>query len=214
MTTTNTAMKDLRTLCDEAIQLWDADCDMDGVINEMRTALAQPEPEVDEGIDDLVAWLWSMRDLAGECNPDEQRRYELAATLLGQKAAETTHWRPATPQPSPVPVAMSADTLAAIIREVDGTHRLGANALAEAILSHPGSRWSPTIEPVPVAERLPGLKDCDAEGRCWLHGPHLLGDEAAWVYGYPAWAQRFTAVYSHWLPCHALPVPQQEVGRG
>jgi hypothetical protein len=37
-------MKDLRTICDEAIQLWDADCDMDGVINEMRATLAQPEP--------------------------------------------------------------------------------------------------------------------------------------------------------------------------
>jgi|DEB0MinimDraft_6_1074348.scaffolds.fasta_scaffold302697_2 hypothetical protein len=35
-------MKDLRTLCDEAIQLWDADCDMDGVIREMRAHLAQP----------------------------------------------------------------------------------------------------------------------------------------------------------------------------
>ena len=122
---------------------------------QQRCATTQPEPEVDEGIDDLVAWLWSMRDLAGECNPDEQRRYGLAATLLGQKAAETTHWRPATPQPSPVPVAMSADTLAAIIREVDGTHRLGANALAEAILSHPGSRWSPTIEPEGVTDEAP-----------------------------------------------------------
>jgi hypothetical protein len=39
--------------------------------------------------------------------------------------------------------------------------------LAQAILSHPGSRWSSTIEPVPVAERLPGPEDCDAEGRCW-----------------------------------------------
>ena len=71
----------------------------------------------------------------------------------------------------------------------------------------------PAIEPVPVSERLPGEGDCDAEGRCWLHGPHLLGHEATWVYGYPAWAQRFTAVYSHWLPCHALPVPQQESDR-
>ena len=35
-------MKDLRTLCNEAIQLWDADCDMESVINEMRTALAAP----------------------------------------------------------------------------------------------------------------------------------------------------------------------------
>jgi len=36
-------MKDLRTLCNEAIQLWDADCDMDGVINEMRAA-RRPKP--------------------------------------------------------------------------------------------------------------------------------------------------------------------------
>jgi len=57
--------------------------------------------------------------------------------------------------------------LAEIIREVDGNHDTGAAALAEAILSHPGSRWSSTIEPVPVAERLPGPEDCDAEGRCW-----------------------------------------------
>jgi hypothetical protein len=45
--------------------------------------------------------------------------------------------------------------LAEIIREVDGNHCKGAAALAEAILSHPGSRWSPTIEPVPVAEDVP-----------------------------------------------------------
>lgn len=31
--------------------------------------------------------------------------------------------------------------LSEIIREVDGNHSLGAAALAEAILSHPGSRW-------------------------------------------------------------------------
>jgi len=41
-------MKDPRTLCDEAIQLWDADCDMESVINEMRTALAQPEPDASQ----------------------------------------------------------------------------------------------------------------------------------------------------------------------
>jgi hypothetical protein len=33
--------------------------------------------------------------------------------------------------------------LAEIIREVDGSHDKGAAALAEAILSHPGSRWLP-----------------------------------------------------------------------
>ena len=49
---------------------------------------------------------------------------------------------------------MTTDTdhilkLAEIIREVDGNHRLGAAALAEAILSHPGGRWSPAVEPEP-----------------------------------------------------------------
>jgi hypothetical protein len=33
--------------------------------------------------------------------------------------------------------------LAAIIREVDGLHQLGAADLAEAILSHPGWLWQP-----------------------------------------------------------------------
>ena len=52
---------------------------------------------------------------------------------------------------------MTTDTdhilkLAEIIREVDGGNRLGAAALAEAILSHPGSRWIPAIEPVPTSE--------------------------------------------------------------
>ena len=53
-------MKDLRTLCDEAIQLWDADCDMEGVINEMRVHLAQPEPE---GPTDEELWeIWDEVD--------------------------------------------------------------------------------------------------------------------------------------------------------
>ena len=42
--------------------------------------------------------------------------------------------------------------LAAIIREVDGNHSLGAAALAEAILSHRHSRWIPAIDPMSQAE--------------------------------------------------------------
>ena len=63
--------------------------------------------------------------------------------------------RAALAQPEPEVVA--ADTgailaLAAIIREVDGNHSLGAAALAEAILGHPGSRWG---RPAPAAEGEP-----------------------------------------------------------
>jgi hypothetical protein len=65
----------------------------------------------------------------------------------------------------------------------------------------------PAIEPVPVAERLPGPEDCDAEGRCWLHQPHPATPET------PEWrlmpARYASTIYNttHWLPAHALPVP-------
>ena len=51
--------------------------------------------------------------------------------------------------------------LAEIIREVDGGNRLGAAALAEAILSHPGSRWSPAVEAAPslLTRALAGDKE-------------------------------------------------------
>lgn len=52
--------------------------------------------------------------------------------------------------------------LAEIIREVNGGNRLGAAALAEAILSHPGSRWSPAIQPEPEivpSGQLPGRRN-------------------------------------------------------
>jgi hypothetical protein len=43
---------------------------------------------------------------------------------------------------------LTADLLAAIIREVDGGHSLGAAALAEAILGHPGMGLPTGAEPV------------------------------------------------------------------
>jgi hypothetical protein len=191
-------MKDLRTLCDEAIQLWDADCDMDAVINEMRTALAQPEPE---GVGDEEI---EQEAIANADTDDEYRAFKRGAFFVQERISRPTI-KPEVPAP------MSADTLAAIIREVDGAHRLGAAALAVAILAHPGSRWSPTIEPVPVAERLPGAEDCDAMGRCWAWGdadPRL---------GWKCW-KLFPFRYvcappdvTHWLPHNALPVPGAEV---
>ena len=89
--------------------------------------------------------------------------------------------------------------LAEIIREVDGGNRLGAAALAEAILSHPGSRWSPAVKPVPVSERRPWLEDCDAEGECYWFDPAGTG---AW------YLDTYQGNYTHWLPHRALPVPQ------
>jgi hypothetical protein len=39
-----------RALCSTAIELWEADCDMESVISDMRTALAQPEPVAPEPV--------------------------------------------------------------------------------------------------------------------------------------------------------------------
>ena len=52
-----------------------------------------PQPPADGEVAELVEWLQSMRDLAGEHNPDEQRRYTRAAELLER--------------PTPQPVAVS-----------------------------------------------------------------------------------------------------------
>jgi hypothetical protein len=81
-------------------------------------------------------------------------------------------------------------------------------AFARAALA----RWGrPAIKPVPVpvSERLPGLEDCDAEGRCWFFRVAMdgVGDwyqRKPFVTGRAYSPFRFT----HWLPHHALPVPQ------
>ena len=63
----------------------------------------------------------------------------------------------------------------------------------------------PAIEPVPVAERLPGEEDCDAEGRCWMCGK-VKGDWRLISTDNPGVPQLKYA-FSHWLPHWALPVP-------
>jgi hypothetical protein len=115
----------------------------------------------------------------------------------------------AQPEPEgPMPEVDDILRLAAIIRKVDGNHDKGAAALAEAILSHPGSRWSPALQPIPVAERLPGAEDCASEGTkhvgcCWQVFDDGLGH---WALAHRDWADAGDA--THWLPYHALPIPQ------
>ena len=69
-------------------------CPTPGACSCVEPAPAAPKPgEVGE----LVEWLWSMRELAGEHNPEEQRRYDRAAALLQSLSA---------PAPAVVPVAV------------------------------------------------------------------------------------------------------------
>lgn len=66
----------------------------------------------------------------------------------------------------------------------------------------------PAITPISVSERLPGVEDCDAEGKCWLLGKI----ESDWrlISVSNSGVPKLSYCFSHWLPHHALPVPQSE----
>ena len=63
--------------------------------------------------------------------------------------------------------------------------------------------------PVAVSER-PWERDgwCDTDGLCWLGSDALDGCTPTWLYGPPAWAERFPNVHRVLLPAHALPLPE------
>jgi len=81
------------------------------------------------------------------------------------------------------------------------------HAFARVVLA----RWGrSTIEPVPVAERLPGPEDCDAEGRCWIGMWNEIDGEQIpdWELSTPAhYTWKGITAISCWLPHHALPIP-------
>ena len=92
------------------------------------------------------------------------------------------------------------------------TLNTGALDYARAALA----RWgTPAIQPVPVAERLPGLEDCDAEVECWWWHPGHKEDDFidGWILLNPKWAgsrrdSDGSLIYTHWLPANALPNPE------
>jgi hypothetical protein len=66
-------------------------------------------------------------------------------------------------------------------------------------------RWgTPAIQPVPVSERLPGARDCDGEGRCWIFMPDI-GTDPSWRLTDP---RDIGPYHTHSLPHHALPTPE------
>ena len=69
-------------------------------------------------------------------------------------------------------------------------------------------RLSPP-QPVPGSER-PWEREgwCDTDGLCWLGRDALDGCTPTWLYGPPAWAERFPNVHRVLLPAHALPLPE------
>jgi hypothetical protein len=83
---------------------------------------------------------------------------------------------------------------------------------ARAVLSSWGQ---PAATPIPVAERLPGPEDCDADDGCWWwHPDHKEDDfDDGWILLNPKWAggrrdSDDSPIYTHWLPANALPTPE------
>jgi hypothetical protein len=170
------------------------------LIERASSPRAQPEPAGDGLSDDAIE-----ADFRSWYNDRYHHHYFGAISLV--KCIEWTRealTRYATPQPSPVPAPMSADTLAAIIREVDGTHRLGAAALAEAVLAHPAA-INAQSSPVPMTERLPELRGMFERILC------VARSSGGLTVGNIQLADRLIDAVVSWSG-DALPVPGAEVG--
>jgi hypothetical protein len=70
------------------------------------------------------------------------------------------------------------------------------------------ARWGrPAVEPVPVAERVPGPEDCDGQGRCWWLDRPLKNGPAAWMLRRQD--DGLLIPFIAWAPHWAIPVPQE-----
>jgi hypothetical protein len=140
---------------------------------------------------------------------------ERAADPICDIEAANSAWnrRTALAQPEPEGVTERIAFIATAVRECafgwEPTARLIGNVCAEDVADLCGAvlaRWGrPAIEPVPVAERLPGPEDCTAQGWCWV----LYRNFATWTLEPPLGQDGKHTGYTHWLPHHALPIPQQ-----
>jgi hypothetical protein len=218
---------DFRALCAELVEAYAylidrymmAPSNKDALVYRARTALAQPEPQgptvigpewqpcvklpitvhvreqrpgethssTREGItplrpDDLI-----MRGVRGE-------EYPIGRELFNQ----TYRMGAALAQPEPAAPTDGELPMPAAIRDMPEQQQrwyaLGWRA-AQARYARPA------IEPVPVSERLPGPEDRDPKlQRCWWLYP---GFQESWKL-----CSRPREGVTHWLPHHALPLPQ------
>jgi hypothetical protein len=163
-----------------------------------RTALAQPEHPSDGGLTVSLRMDLSFECLKRLCDglaaavkPNGGYREittddDIASGFTGDQQVGVTWWLP----------EHGCDSLETTLDAIKGRLLVAVRDwLPTAVAA------TTTIEPVPVAERLPGPEDCDAEGLCWW-----------WSRDITAWCLCFAAdgdssEWTHWLPHHALPIP-------
>ncbi len=175
---------------------------------EARTALAQPEPEIEPAAylhrqgnyteasemslsEDEKARGWTeeplFRHTLAQSEPEGVGDEELLRTY-GKAKRDHCYEGPMDDWPKRAERAATVHGLRAVL-----------------------TRYAhPTIEPVPVSERLPGPEDCDAEGRCWIGMWNEIDGEQIpdWELSTPAhYTWKGITAISCWLPCRALPIP-------
>ncbi len=140
-------------------------------------------------------------------------KYARALITRARAALALELWGRPTAAPAPEPGELVAElelmaNHAATACQFGDAETLSAAAALLQQLSAPAPVVVPV--PVPVSERLPGPEDCNAEGRCWWFTetyPRPVGPGAKF------WElARFCPGSVHWLPAHAIPLPQAGEG--
>jgi hypothetical protein len=144
---------------------------------------------------------------------------ELRARVELLEATQHAHIETVQPSVKDSLTAGPAPAGSLVERVAAARARAGIDQEDRAVLA----RWGrPAIKPIPVSERLPGPEDClgrpfeetDA-GYCWWWFPER---EEWWFVEAVIWRagsyHNWTPISAtHWLPHHALPVPQPEAGQ-
>ena len=144
-----------------------------------------------------------MRELELAADALDRSGYDASSKRARNEAyaarAVLARWgRPTTP---PAPEPGEVGELVAMLRDPERAEYLDVWFHRAADLLQQQAAPAPVVVPVAVSERLPGEGDCDASWQCWWFTP----DEEKWIFWPVKWAG---PECSHWLPAHALPLPQ------
>ena len=141
-----------------------------------------------------VAYMQGQLEARHELDDPEDYYWYRESVLLRQKVTDALADEPAVPQPP-------AEGEVAWLREIAQLWEPDAPRAKQ--LFHAADllqRLSPP-QPVAVSERLPGPEDCIDEGWAWFFSSRVGWRQAV----FPV-----STAYTHWLPAHALPIPQQQ----
>lgn len=196
---------DFRALCAElhaAFTTYAVDECHHNLLEHARAAMAEPKPErpTDEDLLNLHDWMtdeWATNH-DFELPPSQYAHAVLAR--WGNTAPQHNPWKETLLNALVCNFLLNAEN-------EDNPKKALNDLIAWEKQLATDTLINPELQPVPVSERLPEPKDCDAEGRCWVwwkSGVRWVLDE---------WTHQelregpLSDYVSHWLPAHALPLP-------